>query len=537
MAQITLTGVVKDSNLTIPTSGTLSFQLSDYMIDSAGIIIPAKSETCNISSIDGSFSIVLGSTLDATPSTRTYGVSLSAIIEGSSVSQSLGSIQLAASPTTVLLKDLIISGFSGGTAVTPTLIAADVSLTLKESDQTLPAGLWRVRVNGDILTLEKNTAAGGDFSTLTEIFRSTATLFTVDLNQRLSSTEPRLQFYESDQAADEKLWDFDVQAKVLMLRTRTDADGAGVNILSVTRGTGTAISSTVIGTTLQSTRIGIGVAPDATALLNLNSGLIHGSSTGITIGGSTAPGNVLTVVTNSTDDSLPALGSNGGKLALLRSNAGIVTYGMLFGELGDGSGFVQQQRVDGTATAFAMKLNPNGGGIIIGTDPGGSDLLRVGGTSRFAGIGVGTSPSGFDLDIQTASARINLQPSTTTNGPFLRCLNLSNTSYFGVENSAGSGFGFGASAYDTIVGTASAQRLVIATNATIRLTCDSNGNVAIGTAAIATNATNGFFYLDSCAGAATGVPTTFTGRVAMVYDTTNNTLNVYNGAWKKVTLT
>src|ERR1043166_6848172 len=375
MAQITIQGTIKDTNGTIPTSGTLTFALDNFFIDSAGIIVPAKSETSTVSAADGTFSVILGSTLDATPSTRSYSVSFSGVVEGANVTQSLGSIALAASPTTVQLKDLIISGFSGGTAVTPTLTAADVSLTLRESDQTLPAGLWRVRVNGDILTMEKNTAAGGDFSTLTEIFRSTASLFTVDLNQRLSSTEPRLQFYESDQAAAEKLWDFDVQAKVLMLRTRTDADGAGVSILTVTRGTGTAISSTVIGTTLQSTRIGVGIAPDATALLNLNSGLIHGSSTGITIGGSTAPGNVLTVVTNSTDDSLPALGSNGGKLALLRSNAGIVTYGMLFGELGDGSGFVQQQRVDGTATAFAMKLNPNGGGIIIGTDPGGFNFI------------------------------------------------------------------------------------------------------------------------------------------------------------------
>jgi hypothetical protein len=166
MAQVTVSGTVKDTNHSIPTSGTLTFTLSDYMIESGGTIIPAKAESCNISAVDGSFSVILGSTLDATPSTRTYSVAISAVIEGTTVSQSLGTIQLAASPSSVVLSDLIISGLSGGTAVTPTLSAADVSLTLRETDQALPLGLWRIRVNGDVLTFEKNTAVAGDFGTL-----------------------------------------------------------------------------------------------------------------------------------------------------------------------------------------------------------------------------------------------------------------------------------------------------------------------------------------------------------------------------------
>lgn len=66
---------------------------------------------------------------------------------------------------------------------------------------------------------------------------------------------------------------------------------------------------------------------------------------------------------------------------------------------------------------------------------------------------------------------------------------------------------------------------------------DGNGNFVIGTAALATTDTDGFLYIESCAGTPTGVPTTFTGRVATVYDTTNNKLYIYNGAWKSVTLT
>lgn len=39
------------------------------------------------------------------------------------------------------------------------------TLTLRETDQSLPAGLWRFYLNANTLTLQRNTAAGGDFST------------------------------------------------------------------------------------------------------------------------------------------------------------------------------------------------------------------------------------------------------------------------------------------------------------------------------------------------------------------------------------
>lgn len=57
--------------------------------------------------------------------------------------------------------------------------------------------------------------------------------------------------------------------------------------------------------------------------------------------------------------------------------------------------------------------------------------------------------------------------------------------------------------------------------------------VVIGNQALATTATDGFLWITSCAGPPTGVPTTFTGRVPLVYDSSNNQLYVYNSGWKQ----
>lgn len=58
------------------------------------------------------------------------------------------------------------------------------------------------------------------------------------------------------------------------------------------------------------------------------------------------------------------------------------------------------------------------------------------------------------------------------------------------------------------------------------------GNIVAGAeSALATNATDGFLYIPTCAGTPTGVPTAYTGKVAMVFDTTNNKFYIYDGGW------
>ncbi len=59
------------------------------------------------------------------------------------------------------------------------------------------------------------------------------------------------------------------------------------------------------------------------------------------------------------------------------------------------------------------------------------------------------------------------------------------------------------------------------------------GTTIVGTAALATTATDGFIYVPTCAGVPTGVPTTYTGTAPIVIDTTNNRLYFYSGgAWR-----
>lgn len=66
----------------------------------------------------------------------------------------------------------------------------------------------------------------------------------------------------------------------------------------------------------------------------------------------------------------------------------------------------------------------------------------------------------------------------------------------------------------------------------------AGGNAVMGTAALATNATDGFLFVPSCAGAPSGTPTTYTGRVPHVVDTANGRAYWYYGsAWHYATLT
>lgn len=69
-----------------------------------------------------------------------------------------------------------------------------------------------------------------------------------------------------------------------------------------------------------------------------------------------------------------------------------------------------------------------------------------------------------------------------------------------------------------------------------RLRIDNGGNVIVGTAALATNATAGFLWIPSCAGTPSGAPTApYTNAAALIIDTTASKIWVRVGTtWKSV---
>jgi hypothetical protein len=71
---------------------------------------------------------------------------------------------------------------------------------------------------------------------------------------------------------------------------------------------------------------------------------------------------------------LPALGDDTANFRIGNLTGGNINYGTMFGTLGTGDGYIQQQRFDGNATAYDLLLQPNGGNLGIGTDSPSSAL-------------------------------------------------------------------------------------------------------------------------------------------------------------------
>ena len=78
-----------------------------------------------------------------------------------------------------------------------------------------------------------------------------------------------------------------------------------------------------------------------------------------------------------------------------------------------------------------------------------------------------------------------------------------------------------------------ALQIVVGNQVVAYFNSAGNRSIALGAGAVATNATSGFVYVPTCAGLPTGTPETYTGRAAIVVDTTNNKLYFYSGgAWR-----
>lgn len=96
--------------------------------------------------------------------------------------------------------------------------------------------------------------------------------------------------------------------------------------------------------------------------------------------GSASPQTTLQVSTSTIPSSIPAKGSlNGASLYMTSQNA---NYGTMFGSLNTGDSWEQVQRSDGTATAYNLLLQPNGGNIgVATTTPWGKVSIKAAGTT------------------------------------------------------------------------------------------------------------------------------------------------------------
>lgn len=124
---------------------------------------------------------------------------------------------------------------NGLTAATPPTFQA---LPTAASGANPTASIALAAVNGVATTFMRSDAAPPLDQTISPTMTGVWTF---------SSAEPRLLLNETDQGANLKLWDFDVSAGVMAWRTRTDADGAGVNVIAATRGVTTAITDVSFG--------------------------------------------------------------------------------------------------------------------------------------------------------------------------------------------------------------------------------------------------------------------------------------------------
>lgn len=184
------------------------------------------------------------------------------------------------------------------------------------------------------------------------------------------------------------------------------------------------------------------------------------------------------------------------------------------------------------------------GKVFIGTEPGGTydstDKLIVNGTisarngsSALYLYNDGTAAGLFRYNYGTAAYQNFAIGNTTTQLNLMGRVHLSNTA---------TSTSIRCSMYETdsqgvfifVAGnnTQNGFRWHDSTDTTPLLFLYDDGTLTAKQAALSTTATDGFWYVPSCAGAPTGVPTARTGTIPIVVDSTNNKMYIYSGgAW------
>lgn len=164
--------------------------------------------------------------------------------------------------------------------------------------------------------------------------------------------------------------------------------------------------------------------------------------------------------------------------------------------------------------------------LYLGTGVGGSTvtqmtLLDNAGSPGSVGIGILAPTSKLHQDSGNATASYHQFTAGTTTGQ-----TATDGTLIGIDASGNAIFNNQEAAYINFL-SSNTQRA--------RITALGSLVVGNNSSALATNATDGFLYISSSAGAPTGTPTTQTGSVPVHVDATNNAMYMYtNGAWRGV---
>ena len=168
--------------------------------------------------------------------------------------------------------------------------------------------------------------------------------------------------------------------------------------------------------------------------------------------------------------------------------------------------------------------------VVLGSDAGDdflvdTDKFCVSGDTGYVGVGTATPTNGLSVEVAVVSDYVaEFHNDHATAGQS-----------YGVRIHAGTNASD--SAFDVVDQTNSTNYFNVRGDGKIAV---GGGSMVIGLGAIATTATDGFLYIPSCAGTPTGTPTDYSNTSAIVHDTTNNRIYLYDhvsNAWQYAALT
>jgi hypothetical protein len=188
-------------------------------------------------------------------------------------------------------------------------------------------------------------------------------------------------------------------------------------------------------------------------------------------------------------------------------------------------------------------------------------LIRLGGATGLVYdetaklLGIGKAPAagnvidavlaaGSSLVVTTAAAATLTNGSTSgaasvsvlgSGGGGVTISNQGNTVAGNIMNIAAAGKSFISSLNDLVIGSPGVSAVILVGGNQGRFRVDGAGSVVAGVAsgaALATTATDGFFYIAGGNGPPTGVPTAFANRYPLYWDHTNLKFYVYDAGWK-----